>query len=82
MFGTIRQINETGVSLVIVEQNARRSLALSQLGYVLDMGRNRYEGAGEELLHDPKIAELYLGGARTASSSTSTSTPGGGKPAT
>jgi neutral amino acid transport system ATP-binding protein len=82
VFGTIRRINESGVSLVIVEQNARRSLALSELGYVLDMGRNRYEGPGEQLLHDPKIAELYLGGARTASSSTSTSTPGGGNPAT
>jgi ABC-type branched-subunit amino acid transport system ATPase component len=82
VFGTIRRINEGGVSLVIVEQNARRSLALSELGYVLDMGRNRYEGPGRQLLHDPKIAELYLGGARTASSSTSTSTPGGGNPAT
>jgi neutral amino acid transport system ATP-binding protein len=82
VFGTIKRINESGVSLVIVEQNARRSLALSELGYVLDMGRNRYEGPGEQLLHDPKIAELYLGGARTASSSTSTSTPGGGNPAT
>ena len=57
---------------MIVEQNARRALALADRGYVLELGRNRYEGTG--LLHDPKVAELYLGGAvSTASSSTSTS---------
>ena len=46
----------------MVEQNARRALALSHRGYVLDLGRNRFEGPGEELLEDPKVAELYLGG--------------------
>jgi branched-chain amino acid transport system ATP-binding protein len=49
---------------------------------VLDMGRNAYEGPGVELLHDPKVVELYLGGisSTSASSSTSTSAPGGISP--
>ena len=47
---------------MMVEQNARRSLALSTYGYVLDMGQNRYEGRGDELLHDEKVVDLYLGG--------------------
>jgi ABC-type branched-subunit amino acid transport system ATPase component len=47
---------------VIVEQNARRALALADTGYVLDMGRNAFSGPGEVLLHDPKVAALYLGG--------------------
>ena len=46
----------------MVEQNARRALAMSDRGYVLDLGTNRFEGPGEELLADPKVAELYLGG--------------------
>jgi neutral amino acid transport system ATP-binding protein len=60
----------------MVEQNARRALALAQRGYVLDAGRNAIEGGGTDLLHDPKVVELYLGGSGiTASSSTSTSAP-------
>ena len=46
----------------MVEQNARRALAMSDRGYVLDLGRNRFEGPASELLDDPKVAELYLGG--------------------
>jgi ABC-type branched-subunit amino acid transport system ATPase component len=46
----------------MVEQNARRALALSTRGYVLDMGRNAHEGTGADLLVDPRVAELYLGG--------------------
>jgi ABC-type branched-subunit amino acid transport system ATPase component len=63
VFRTIAEVNATGVALLIVEQNARRSLALSHYGYVLDMGENRFEGAGPALLHDPQVANLYLGGA-------------------
>jgi len=62
VFDKIREINASGVSIVIVEQNARRSLAMSDYGYVLDMGRNRFEGSGLELLHDESVVELYLGG--------------------
>ena len=83
VFAKLSEIRELGISIVIVEQNARRALALADRGYVLELGRNRYEGTGSGLLHDPKVAELYLGGAvSTASSSTSTSTPGGMNPAT
>jgi ABC-type branched-subunit amino acid transport system ATPase component len=62
VFERIVEINRSGVSIVMVEQNARRSLAMSTYGYVLDMGQNRYEGVGRELLHDENVAELYLGG--------------------
>ena len=58
-----REISELGIAIVMVEQNARRALALRDYGYVLDMGRNRFEGTGAELLRDAKVAELYLGGA-------------------
>jgi neutral amino acid transport system ATP-binding protein len=61
-FEKVREINEVGVTVVMVEQNARRALAMSDRGYVLDLGRNRFQGAGRELLEDPKVAELYLGG--------------------
>jgi ABC-type branched-subunit amino acid transport system ATPase component len=78
VFAKLREVNADGIAIVMVEQNARRALALAHRGYVLDMGRNAYEGAGAELLHDPKVVELYLGGrSRTASSSTSTSAPSG-----
>jgi ABC-type branched-subunit amino acid transport system ATPase component len=63
VLGQLTEINRAGISIVMVEQNARRALALSGYAYVLDMGRNRYEGRGDELLQDEKIAELYLGGA-------------------
>jgi ABC-type branched-subunit amino acid transport system ATPase component len=46
----------------MVEQNARRALGMSNRGYVLDVGQNRFQGSGRELLEDPKVAELYLGG--------------------
>jgi ABC-type branched-subunit amino acid transport system ATPase component len=47
----------------MVEQNARRALAMSARGYVLELGRNRFEGPGRELLDDPRVVQLYLGGA-------------------
>jgi neutral amino acid transport system ATP-binding protein len=62
IFERIAEINRHGVTIVMVEQNARRALGMSTRGYVLDVGQNRFEGRGEELLHDPKVAELYLGG--------------------
>jgi branched-chain amino acid transport system ATP-binding protein len=49
------------VSIVMVEQNARRCLQISDRAYVLDQGQNAYTGAGSELLNDPKVIELYLG---------------------
>jgi branched-chain amino acid transport system ATP-binding protein len=62
IFQQIEEINRAGVTIVMVEQNARRALAMSDRGYVLDLGANRFEGPGRELLTDPKVAELYLGG--------------------
>src|SRR5215204_2168931 len=62
IFAKVEQINQEGVTVVMVEQNAHRALGMSNRGYVLDVGQNRFEGRGEELLHDPKVAELYLGG--------------------
>ena len=62
IFEKIAEINATGVAILMVEQNARRALAMSHRGYVLDNGQNRFEGLGPELLHDPKVVDLYLGG--------------------
>jgi branched-chain amino acid transport system ATP-binding protein len=61
VFDRVSSINAAGVSVLIVEQNARRCLQLATRGYVLDQGRNAYTGTGAELLHDPKVIELYLG---------------------
>lgn len=62
IFEKIAEINETGVSVLMVEQNARKSLQLADHGYVLATGRNEVEGPGKDLLRDPDVARLYLGG--------------------
>jgi neutral amino acid transport system ATP-binding protein len=64
IFERIESINATGVAILMVEQNARRALAISHRGYVLDTGRNRFEGPGLELLANPEVVDLYLGGGR------------------
>lgn len=56
-----RQINQTGVTIIMVEQNARRCLQICDRAYVLDQGKNAHEGTGRELAKDPKVIELYLG---------------------
>ncbi len=61
VFVRTREINKAGVSVVMVEQNARRCLQICDRGYVLDQGRNAYTGTGRDLIHDPKVIELYLG---------------------
>jgi branched-chain amino acid transport system ATP-binding protein len=61
VFIRTRQINRAGVSVIMVEQNARRCLQICDRGYVLDQGRNAYTGTGRELANDPKVIELYLG---------------------
>ena len=61
IFERIRRIANRGVSIVMVEQNARRCLQICDRGYVLDQGTNAYTGTGDELLEDPKVIELYLG---------------------
>ena len=62
IFQKVEDVNRAGVTIVMVEQNARRALAMSDRGYVLDLGKNRFEGAGRDLLEDEKVADLYLGG--------------------
>ena len=64
IFEKVADVNKTGVTIIMVEQNARRALAMSDRGYVLDLGTNRFEGTGKNLLNDPKVADLYLGGGR------------------
>lgn len=64
VFEIIQQINRAGTSIILVEQNARKALALADRGYVLETGRDRFEGRGEDLLNDPKVGELYLGAGR------------------
>jgi branched-chain amino acid transport system ATP-binding protein len=61
VFIRTREINKAGVSVIMVEQNARRCLQICDRGYVLDQGRNAYTGTGRGLLNDPKVIELYLG---------------------
>ncbi len=61
VFVRTREINKAGVSVVMVEQNARRCLQICHRGYVLDQGTNAYSDTGRNLLHDPKVIELYLG---------------------
>jgi ABC-type branched-subunit amino acid transport system ATPase component len=61
VFEKLAEIASLGIGIVMVEQNARRALALSHRGYVLDMGRNAFEGTGRELLGDPNVVALYLG---------------------
>ncbi|SDS00555.1 amino acid/amide ABC transporter ATP-binding protein 2, HAAT family [Paraoerskovia marina] len=56
-----RMINKAGVSVIMVEQNARRCLQICDRGYVLDQGVDAYNGTGSELQHDPKVISLYLG---------------------
>jgi ABC-type branched-subunit amino acid transport system ATPase component len=63
LFAALARIADD-VSILMVEQNARRALAMSHRGYVLDGGQNRFEGSGRDLLHDPKVVDLYLGGPR------------------
>jgi branched-chain amino acid transport system ATP-binding protein len=61
VFLRCRAINETGVAILMVEQNARRCLQVCDRAYVLDQGTNAYTGTGRELLADPAVIELYLG---------------------
>ena len=61
VFINCARINESGVSIVMVEQNANRCLQICHRGYVLDQGRNAYTNTGDKLLNDPKVIELYLG---------------------
>jgi len=62
IFERIRAINETGIAILIVEQNAKESLKLADRGYVLASGEKRFEDTGENLLTNEEVGRLYLGG--------------------
>lgn len=62
IFDKVKEINATGVAILMVEQNAKDALALADRGYVLAMGRNRYEDTGANLLANREVAEMFLGG--------------------
>jgi branched-chain amino acid transport system ATP-binding protein len=62
IFDKVAAINRTGVSILMVEQNAREALAIAHRGYVLVMGRNRHAGTGAELLANTEVASMFLGG--------------------
>ena len=62
VFERIREINGTGVAVVLVEQNAREALGMSDRGYILVSGENRLEDTGRDLLDNPDVASVYLGG--------------------
>jgi ABC-type branched-subunit amino acid transport system ATPase component len=62
IFDKIREVNATGVAVLMVEQNAKKSLQLADHAYVLVGGENRIDGAGADLLEDPDVGRLYLGG--------------------
>ena len=61
VFDQITKMNSEGVSIIMVEQNARRCLEVCNRAYVLDQGRNAYSGPGSELLNDDRVVDLYLG---------------------
>ncbi|MBK4348345.1 ABC transporter ATP-binding protein [Lacisediminihabitans changchengi] len=77
-FINVAQINRAGVSVMIVEQNARRALQICDRGYVLDQGRDAYSGTGRTLMNDPKVIELYLGTLATDHTATSSTPTVGG----
>ena len=63
VFDTIKSLQEESeISILLVEQNARSGLAISDRAYVLELGKARLEGPAHDLLNDPRVAQLYLGG--------------------
>jgi branched-chain amino acid transport system ATP-binding protein len=62
-FALLRDLRDRGVSILMIEQNARSALAISDYGIVLELGQTRLADKAEGLLGDPRIGELFLGGA-------------------
>jgi ABC-type branched-subunit amino acid transport system ATPase component len=62
LFETIRELNRGGLTILMVEQNAREGLASAHRGYVLELGKEKFEGLAQDLLDNPEMAKLYLGG--------------------
>ena len=62
LFDHIIKVKQTNVAILMVEQNAKQALSISDRGYVLVTGENRYSGTGKELLNDPRVRSSFLGG--------------------
>ncbi len=62
LFQHILRVKETNVGIIMVEQNAKQALSISDRGYVLVTGQNKFEGSGSELLEDPEVRRSFLGG--------------------
>ncbi len=62
IFKRIQEIHRTGTAILLVEQNARKAVEMADRGYVLEMGRNRFTGPARNLLENPEVRRLYLGG--------------------
>ncbi len=62
IFEKLVEMKQSGYTMMLVEQNAAKALSVADRGYVLELGRNRFEGAGPALLNDPEVKRLYLGG--------------------
>jgi branched-chain amino acid transport system ATP-binding protein len=62
IFDKLTEMKYAGFTLMVVEQNAAKALSVADRGYVLELGRNRFEGTGQKLLTDPEVKRLYLGG--------------------
>ena len=62
LFQHIIKVKETNVGIIMVEQNAKQALSISNRGYVLVTGENKFEGSGDELLNDPEVRRSFLGG--------------------
>ncbi len=62
VFEKIKEINASGNAILIVEQNAKRALSISHHAVVLELGKKRFEGTGEEIMQNPQVKQLYLGG--------------------
>ncbi|HEX5992385.1 MAG TPA: ABC transporter ATP-binding protein [Thermomicrobiales bacterium] len=62
VFNKLQELKASGMTLLLVEQNAVKSLSISDRGYVLELGRNRFTGSGADLLADERVRRLYLGG--------------------
>jgi branched-chain amino acid transport system ATP-binding protein len=70
IFDTIARLKESGMTIILVEQNARKGLECADCGCVLDLGVNRFVGEADTILNDPRIQELYLGKQRQMSRET------------
>jgi ABC-type branched-subunit amino acid transport system ATPase component len=62
IFEKLTEMKRAGHTMLVVEQNAAKALSVADRGYVLELGRNRFEGSGRALLADPEVKRLYLGG--------------------